>query len=105
MVGDGPCQPVDVPDMAAGKGVRTVALDNAGGIWLSTYEIGKRGGDVGTGVHRRDRAGQWAHYDASDDLPSNDVRAIAVDASGNIWFATNKGLGHLVPASIQTGAS
>ena len=105
LVGDGPCQPVDVPDMAAGKGVRTVALDNAGGIWLSTYEIGKRGGDVGTGVHRRDRAGQWAHYDASDDLPSNDVRAIAVDASGNIWFATNKGLGHLVPASIQTGAS
>jgi ligand-binding sensor domain-containing protein len=110
LVGDGPCQRVDVPELAAGNGIRTLALDGAGSLWLASYEAGRGSNQysmnrVGTGVHRRDQAGQWAHYDVSDGLPSNEVRAIAVDASGDVWFATDKGLGHLVPARMQTGAS
>lgn len=38
-------------------------------------------------------SGDWRKFTTADGLPSNDVAAVAVDGNGNVWFATDQGIG------------
>lgn len=47
-------------------------------------------------------AGAWQAWKMADGLPSNDVRAVAVDANGSLWFATAAGLASRRPDNVWT---
>jgi hypothetical protein len=46
--------------------------------------------------------GAWQTWQIADGLPSNDVRAVAVDANGTLWFATPAGLASRRPDNTWT---
>jgi hypothetical protein len=46
--------------------------------------------------------GPWQVWQIADGLPSDDVRAVAVDANGTLWFATAAGLASRRPDNVWT---
>jgi ligand-binding sensor domain-containing protein/PKD repeat protein len=67
--------------------VRDVVVDDAGNAWFVMGPPQWEGS--GEGVSVRLASGAWITYTmANSPLPSDDVRAIAVDDAGNAWFAT-----------------
>ncbi len=74
-------------------GVRCIAPDSNGGIWIGTY---------GGGAVYKNAAGAFTLYSAASEtaLPGNYVPDIATDGNGGIWFA----LGGQEPAN-QNGAA
>jgi len=58
--------------------VSGIAEDLLGNLWFSTYDEGALRYDGGV----------WTFWRSEDGLASNDVRAVMVDHSGNLWFAT-----------------
>jgi signal transduction histidine kinase/ligand-binding sensor domain-containing protein len=66
-----------------------------------TWTITSRGDDVwfGTydgGVHRMRADGRIDRWTAKDGLPSDTILALAFDAAGALWVATDHGLGRIV---------
>jgi signal transduction histidine kinase/ligand-binding sensor domain-containing protein len=64
-----------------GERVSSILIDSRGFLWSGSR----------TGVRFHD-GNLWSHLDTQDGLPSNDVRSIAEDSEGGIWFCTDKGL-------------
>jgi hypothetical protein len=54
-------------------------------VWFATS-------DGGISIYER---GAWNFYDISNGLPSNDVRALALDRYGRVWAATGAGVVYL----------
>ncbi|MEM7305816.1 MAG: two-component regulator propeller domain-containing protein [Planctomycetota bacterium] len=52
------------------------------------------------GAAQRDGGGAWQVWQMADGLPSDDVRAVAVDADGTLWFATPAGLAARRPDNV-----
>ncbi|MGB9775993.1 MAG: CARDB domain-containing protein, partial [Anaerolineae bacterium] len=67
--------------------VRAIAVDSAGNAWFALGPPWWQG--EGEGISARLANGTWITYTrANSPLPSDDVRALTVDATGNAWFAT-----------------
>jgi len=64
-----------------GERVSDIHIDSRGVLWAGSR----------TGVRFYDGT-LWSRLDTQDGLPSNDVRSIAEDSEGGIWFCTDKGL-------------
>ena len=77
--------------LLGGHGVRTIATDAAGVMYI--------GGDQG--VYRFDPAtGALRHYTPADGLPGADVESTLIDAAGRLWFGTWRGIAQLtLPAA------
>jgi signal transduction histidine kinase len=76
------------PDVLSGDGVRGIAQDESGHLYI--------GGDQG--VQRLDPAtGRVRRYTTADGLPSGDVEAAFVDAEGRLWLGTWRGMARFVP--------
>ena len=56
-------------------------------LWFGTYDAG---------VHRMRADGRIERWTAQDGLPSDTILALAFDAAGTLWVATDKGLGRIV---------
>lgn len=70
-----------------------ILVDLSGNIWIGTHNVG---------VYKINSQGDTlAHYTACNSgLISNYIREIEIDhSSGNIWFATNKGVSLFTPSS------
>ncbi|MBC8193869.1 MAG: hypothetical protein H8E18_15895 [FCB group bacterium] len=64
--------------------IRCLQIDHAGIIWVGTY---------GGGLIRFDPVAEdFTQYKVKDGLPSNVIKGILEDDSGNLWISTNKGL-------------
>jgi signal transduction histidine kinase len=75
------------PELLSGQGVRGIAEDRSGALYI--------GGDQG--VQRLDPAtGAIRRYTVADGLPSGDVEAAFVDPEDRLWFGTWRGVAHLV---------
>ena len=75
--------------------VTSLARETSGVLWIG-YAPDPAGGRAG-GVSRYDEtapeASRWQHFSAtSGNLPSEDVRALAVDRDGDLWVGTAAGL-------------
>jgi ligand-binding sensor domain-containing protein/signal transduction histidine kinase len=80
------------------NGVRAIAADNQGNLWL--------GGDGGGLCRFRD--GVFTCFKTEDGLPSSLVRVIRQDKSGDLWIGTNDGLcryrnGHFICYTTENG--
>ncbi|HEX7860222.1 MAG TPA: two-component regulator propeller domain-containing protein [Verrucomicrobiae bacterium] len=75
-------------------GMRTRVLfeDRDGGLWIGTLDNGVE--------HFKD--GVLTHYTTANGLSNDHIRAIAQDASGDIWFGTSRGLNRLNNGKILT---
>ena len=56
-------------------------------LWFGTYDAG---------VHRMQPDGRIQRWAAQDGLPSDTIFALAFDAAGTLWVATDEGLGRIV---------
>lgn len=56
-------------------------------LWFGTYDAG---------VHRMRADGRIDRWTAKDGLPSDTIIALAFDAAGTLWVATDQGLGRIV---------
>jgi ligand-binding sensor domain-containing protein len=88
---------VQLPAESAGTGVHAMAWTLDGGLWLATHTMVDPYGTGdwarhGSGVSRREPDGRWLQLGVGQGLPSDEVRAIAVDGHGDSWFATDAGL-------------
>lgn len=55
------------------------SFDAQGNLWMGT---------AGSGIIKRDASGNWTSYtETNTSLPVNLVQALAIDGSGNSWFA------------------
>lgn len=70
-----------------GISVTDMLLDHYGTIWIAT----------GEGVGRFN--GEWISYCENNGLVNNDVRCLAQDEEGNIWFGTFGGVGKIDPTA------
>lgn len=76
------------PEVLSGDGVRSIAQDGSGTLYI--------GGDQG--VQRLDPAtGRVRRYTTADGLPSGDVEAAFIDAEGRLWLGTWRGAARFVP--------
>jgi len=89
--------------------IRDIAIDGCGRVWLAT----DRGLRCCSRICKNSGCGEASVFasqdifEASEDgLLSNDVRCVAVDASGHLWVGTSAGInifdGKSQPGSIQT---
>jgi len=77
-------------DGLADNWVRAIAVDSGERLWFGT---------CGGGVSMLDDGGSpfdkgddtWTTFTTADGLASNDVRAIAIDRGGRLWFGTHDG--------------
>jgi hypothetical protein len=70
----------------ASNNLTSVARDNLGRIWAGT---------AANGVSVFNGPGNnWATFDASNVLPSNNVHDVAANAAGDVWVASAGGLSH-----------
>lgn len=85
------CQPFVTPEEASTQsGITALALDDLGRLYVATARAGVRMVDENA----------WRSYAASDEpIRSNRVRAVAQDAAGFLWLATDAGLYQLNPAN------
>ena len=71
--------------------LRNITIDASGGKWFTTY-INPFGGGVryldDNGTPRYTTDDIWTTFSTTDGLADNSVFAIAIDGSGNKWFAT-----------------
>ena len=94
--------------------VGDIVQDNAGRTWFAT---GVHKGAPGSGYHFAGSGisvfdhRSWITYSTSNGLPSNDVNALAVDAAGRVWAATENGIARyqagswsVVPVSVPVRA-
>ena len=64
--------------------VSSVQEDNKGNLWFGTY---------GGGLNKFDRESEsFTHYNIKDGLPSDIIKDILTDKSGNLWLSTNRGI-------------
>lgn len=78
-------QPVPcVSSRPASLNVPSAAVGPDGSIWFAT--------DRGVSRYRR---GQWSSTTVADGLPSDDVRAVTLSSSGDVWASTAYGLAKL----------
>ncbi len=64
--------------------VLSLAQGRDGDVWVGTF---------GDGVFRLDAQGRPKHtFDTSDGMPGGNVRAISIDAQGEVWAGTQKGV-------------
>jgi signal transduction histidine kinase len=86
------------PELLSGEGVRDIAEDRSGALYIGSDR----------GVHRLDPAtGVVRRLTVADGLPSEDVEAAFVDAEDRLWFGTWRGIARLVPgqaAAVPTPA-
>jgi len=74
-------------DGLADNEVRPIALDGEGRLWFGTWDGGVSVLDHGgTPFYKADDT--WATFSAVDGLAHNEVRAIAMDGEGRLWFGT-----------------
>lgn len=71
----------------AGRRPTDLAVDDKGGLWLSTSadEPSRRG------VVRVD-GNQWQLFTTDDGLPDNTAKAVATDEDGTVWVGTDRGI-------------
>jgi ligand-binding sensor domain-containing protein/nitrogen-specific signal transduction histidine kinase/ActR/RegA family two-component response regulator len=55
-------------------------------LWFGTYDAG---------VHRMQADGRIERWAAKEGLPSDTILALAMDAAGTLWVATDRGLGRI----------
>lgn len=67
--------------------INTIHQDSQKRIWLGTQQDGALLFDRGLKLVE--------HYDLSDGMVSNDIRAIVEDEKGDFWFTTDEGLSRL----------
>ena len=64
-------------------------------LWFGTYDAG---------VHRMQADGRITRWGAADGLPSDTILALAFDAAGTLWVATDQGLGRIVDGRASSVA-
>ena len=69
--------------------VATVAVDDAGGVWIGHGD--SRDFEGGVGAARFDDDG-WDYFTVADGLPDNRVHRIRVAEDGAVWLATSGGI-------------
>ena len=74
-------------------GVPSIALDNAGNLWVGT---------INNGLLRLAKSGAVDRFSSQRGLPNNRVAALLVDREGSIWAGTNGGLLRLSDAPFTT---
>lgn len=72
--------------------VWALALDQHGGVWAGTGELGMESGTHTGGLVHRAGDGTWTSYTQADSgLPDNWVTALHLDADGGVWAGTEGG--------------
>ena len=71
-------------DGLAGDDVQALCIGADGAVWAAVWEMHATG-YVGCGVSRFAPDGTWSRLTTLDGLPSNNVRALAVEADGCLW--------------------
>ena len=87
---DGGMSPEPLPESNADERVRFVVPDTDGAIWIGTR-----------GALHRWKQGRAKRFPSAGGLPSNDLRALEIDASGNFWFASGGGLFRTTRTSLE----
>src|SRR5699024_5029793 len=64
-----------------------LVTDNVGNVYMGTYKEGIIGFNAQTRKFAKIKGGK-----GNGNLPSNDVRALAVDANNQLWIGTGQGL-------------
>jgi ligand-binding sensor domain-containing protein len=78
-------------DGLAHDGVESVAMDEDGRVWASTYGGGVSVLDfAGTRFEKSDDT--WMTYTTADNLDSNYVLSVALDGNERLWIGTNNAL-------------
>ena len=75
--------------------VRTtdIAVDSSGNKWFASYSMGlHRLSDGGTPFDQSDDS--WQSYQEPE-LPSDEIRGVAVDSDGDVWAATTGGVARI----------
>ncbi|MCW9094366.1 MAG: ATP-binding protein [Ignavibacteriaceae bacterium] len=77
------------PNSLSNNNVTTVYEDKSGIFWIGTAD---------GGLNKLNKEnGQFKHFKIKDGLPSNHIRGILEDDSGNLWIGTNNGLSKFNP--------
>ncbi|MCC7374819.1 MAG: hypothetical protein IT581_09195 [Verrucomicrobiales bacterium] len=82
-VHDGKVEPIFEGTKTIGSQPSALLESRDGSLWIGT---------TSTGLHRRDRLGQWRRFDLEDGLASRVVRTLHEDARGWIWVGTSDGV-------------
>ncbi len=77
-----------------------IAIDNSGTKWIASHLDGVVAFNENTNVFKKISEGV-----DTGNLPSKDVRAIAIDNHNQVWIGTNKGLRVLPSASSYNGTN
>lgn len=77
----------DILDSFIASNLNKIVIDNSGTKWMATYLDGVIAFNENSGVFKKITEG----VDVGN-LPSKDVRAIAIDNRNQVWIGTNKGL-------------
>lgn len=84
--------PTAVPDPDGG--IRAAWSEHQDGIWQIRLAHWSTRITIATsaGVAQQTAGGAWSVWTTVEGLPSNIIRAVAVNANGTLWFATDSGL-------------
>ncbi|WP_284651185.1 type IX secretion system anionic LPS delivery protein PorZ [Flavobacterium terrisoli] len=88
----------DILDNYIASNLNKIVIDKSGTKWIATYLDGVIAFNESSGVFKKMSEG----VDAGN-LPSRDVRAIAIDNRNQVWIGTNKGLRVLSSTSSYNG--
>ncbi|NNT71242.1 T9SS type A sorting domain-containing protein [Flavobacterium sp. IMCC34852] len=90
----------DILDNFSFSHLNKIAIDNSGTKWIASYLDGVIAFNENTNVFKKITEGAEV-----GNLPSKDVRAIAIDNRNQVWIGTNKGLRVLPSASSYNGTT
>lgn len=88
----------DILDNFGSSHLNKIAIDNSGTKWIASYLDGVIAFNENTNIFKKITEG----VDVGN-LPSKDVRAIAIDNRNQVWIGTNKGLRVLPSTSSYNG--
>jgi ligand-binding sensor domain-containing protein len=67
--------------------VTGIAVDSTNNVWVATYAIHENGDYQGGGLHRYNGEIWIVYHPDNSELPSRNIRTIAVDMSNVVWLA------------------
>lgn len=71
--------------------VAALAIDREGDLWVGHGDAAVAGRALGVA---RVRDSDWQYFTQSDGLPGDRVYRVRIDASGDAWIATSRGVAH-----------
>lgn len=76
-----------IPQPTSNNGFGALVTDQSGNVYMGAYKEGIIGFHAGTKKFAKIKGGS-----GSGNLPSNDVRALAIDLNNQLWIGTGQGL-------------